>query len=72
MMSGHLAYATAVEHQHDLLRIAERERRLSRQDRSDRRAADGGSTVVRPAVTVRWAFHLRHPFHVRHGVASPR
>ena len=71
MMSGHLAYATAVEHQKDLLRTAERERRLSRQGRSDRRA-EGGPAVVRPAITVGWAFHLRHPFHVRHGVASPR
>ena len=64
MVSGHLAYMTAAEHQKDLLRAAERERRLSGQRRS--RGADEGVASMAKTRAVRRLF----PFH--RGVAVVR
>ena len=66
MVSGHLAYATAMEHQKDLLRTAEHERRFSRQRRRHPSAADGAASGSGTVTALRWAFHLPH------GLAAPR
>lgn len=59
MISGHLSYEAAREHNRDLLRTAERERRLRRTPVTEQRA-DRRTTKAEAAFRVWWQIHLHH------------